>query len=483
MELGNVHDDDGYVTTVLGNGNVKELDLSEVMFLHIQHYSNHPSVALAVQELLDKLQEDGKTIRGHKAYFSAAKKLIASIYMHEGDLFRFSTKREYFTGSKRKQVWLTPKTLTLFNTMRDLGFVEVVQKAVAPHRMKKKKQQSSEARGLTAVYRATEAFHTLLHNVTPQDIEVDTSLPRVDLKTADGSVGVLSRDYLSSTSYQDTVTALTNHFIFLSESNIRTGNGNPLPQGHMFYVRKFKEDVDKGGRFYSSFVNQPKEYRLGITFDGEPAGSLDFSQLHPTLLLRLIHQEDKETNLFAMGDVYAMPDYPELPRSAHKEFINIIFNAETKEKAARRIMTATRYWNVFEDSEVVQTYGGKQIRTGEPVFPEKPLKAALKYIDSFIFRHPMFESAVSTAQWGSLQLIDSTIIQHVVRVATDLGIPVLPVHDEVIIPVSAKPTIELMLARSFQHVLEGTGDIKSVRMDWSVKGREKEAVVVVLEDD
>lgn len=28
MELGNVHDDDGYVTTVLGNGNVKELDLS-----------------------------------------------------------------------------------------------------------------------------------------------------------------------------------------------------------------------------------------------------------------------------------------------------------------------------------------------------------------------------------------------------------------------------------------------------------------------
>jgi hypothetical protein len=67
--------------------------------------------------------------------------------------------------------------------------------------------------------------------------------------------------------------------------------------------------------------------------------------------------------------------------------------------------------------------------------------------------------------------------------ATNLGIPVLPVHDEVIIPVSAKPTIELTLARSFQHVLKGTGDIRSVRMDWTVKGREKETVVVVLEDD
>ena len=28
MELGNVHDDDGYVTTVLGNGNVKESEVS-----------------------------------------------------------------------------------------------------------------------------------------------------------------------------------------------------------------------------------------------------------------------------------------------------------------------------------------------------------------------------------------------------------------------------------------------------------------------
>ena len=28
MELGNVHNDDGYVTTVMGNGNYKELEVS-----------------------------------------------------------------------------------------------------------------------------------------------------------------------------------------------------------------------------------------------------------------------------------------------------------------------------------------------------------------------------------------------------------------------------------------------------------------------
>lgn len=30
---------------------------------------------------------------------------------------------------------------------------------------------------------------------------------------------------------------------------------------------------------------------------------------------------------------------------------------------------------------------------------------------------------------------------------------------------------------------KGAGDIRSVRMDWSVKGGEKEALVVALEDD
>jgi hypothetical protein len=67
--------------------------------------------------------------------------------------------------------------------------------------------------------------------------------------------------------------------------------------------------------------------------------------------------------------------------------------------------------------------------------------------------------------------------------ATDLGISVLPVRDEVIIPVSAKRTMELILASAFQHVLKNTGDIRAVRMDWTVKGEEKEALVVVLEDD
>ena len=86
------------------------------------------------------------------------------------------------------------------------------------------------------------------------------------------------------------------------------------------------------------------------------------------------------------------------------------------------------------------------------MFPEKPKAAAMKYIEDFLFTHPMFEPAVNSGQWALLQLINSEIIQHVLRIATELNIPVLPVHDEVVIPQSAKPTIELMMARAMKHL-------------------------------
>jgi hypothetical protein len=211
---------------------------------------------------------------------------------------------------------------------------------------------------------------------------------------------------------------------------------------------------------------------------------LDFSQLHPTLILRLNHGIDKENNLFALGDVYAMPMYPDLPRSAHKTFINIILNAKSIDAAARSIMTARWHRDDDDQSWIVKTYSGKtkQRRSGDPVFPDKPKAAAMKYIEDFLFTHPMFKTAANSGQWALLQLIDSEIIQHVLRMATELNIPVLHVHDEVVIPQSAKPTIELMMARAFQSVLRGRADTGSVRMDWTTPEIAKEPVVVALDD-
>ena len=68
------------------------------------------------------------------------------------------------------------------------------------------------------------------------------------------------------------------------------------------------------------------------------------------------------------------------------------------------------------------------------------------------------------------------------------GLRVLPllffasVHDELVIPQSAKPTIELMMARAFQCVLRGRADRGCVRTDWTTPDISKEPVVVALGD-
>ena len=150
---------------------------TETTFLRIEHYSDSPEVKHAAQLLVSRLK-DQRTIRGEAKYVAAAKKLIASIYIRDELLFRMSTKKEYYSTKNRKQVWLTQKTLTLFNVMRELEMVEIVQDAVPPMKMKK----GRFGRGLTAIYAATSAFYDPLSNVTTKDIVFDTTAPRVVLK-------------------------------------------------------------------------------------------------------------------------------------------------------------------------------------------------------------------------------------------------------------------------------------------------------------
>ena len=109
---------------------------TETTFLRIEHYSDHPEVNHAAQLLVSRLK-DQRTIRGEAKYIAAAKKLIASIYIRNESHFRMSTKKEYYSTKRRKQVWLTQKTLTLFNAMRDLEMVEIVQDAIPPMKMKR----------------------------------------------------------------------------------------------------------------------------------------------------------------------------------------------------------------------------------------------------------------------------------------------------------------------------------------------------------
>lgn len=90
------------------------------------------------------------------------------------------------------------------------------------------------------------------------------------------------------------------------------------------YIRKFKQSFDTTGRLYAAFTTIKKDHRLGITFNGEQAWSLDLSQLHPTPILRIAHGLENEEGLITglNTDPYVMPDFKRLDRSIHKTLIN-----------------------------------------------------------------------------------------------------------------------------------------------------------------
>tara|TARA_B110000091_G_C13792817_1_gene466470 strand:+ start:1700 stop:1999 length:300 start_codon:yes stop_codon:yes gene_type:complete len=80
-----------------------------------------------------------------------------------------------------------------------------------------------------------------------------------------------------------------------------------------------------------------------------------------------------------------MPNYPGLPRPAHKRFFNTILNAKSIDAAARSISTAAQHWDIIEGCAVFITHSGKGKRLGNPVWPTKPLRYAKPYVQDFMF--------------------------------------------------------------------------------------------------
>ena len=159
---------------------------NEANYLRIEHYSGHAEVIKAAEILLEQYKRDEKQERLNAlpSWTGAARKLIASLWIREDDSFRFGTKNEYFNSRKRKQVWLTSKTLKLFKTARKLGWMVETQAAVPPRYSKK-----SDG-GLAAVYTRTPAFLQLLQSLSVDDVEVDAELPWVQLKDNEATSSV-----------------------------------------------------------------------------------------------------------------------------------------------------------------------------------------------------------------------------------------------------------------------------------------------------
>ena len=166
------------------------MQLKDFTYLRIEHYSGHTEVRAAADILVDHIANGKSFLKDKPGWTKAARKLVASLWMREGDMFRFGTKKDYFSAGSRKQVWLTPKTLKLFKAMLDLGWVSKAYQAVPPEYAKK--QQG----GLVTIYCRSLSFRNLLKSLKVEEVEADNDIPLVELKDNEGVLLALTAKYI-----------------------------------------------------------------------------------------------------------------------------------------------------------------------------------------------------------------------------------------------------------------------------------------------
>ena len=431
--------------------------MKDVSYLRIEAYSEHPEV-LEMADMLVESYLSTKTRKNPQKYIRPARKLIASLWLRDGDMFRFSTKTAHFGEGKRKQVWMTQPVLTLFKHMRETGLVNEAVPAIPP-------EMAQDGIGRSAIYARSQRFREKLNSLQSTDILPDPDLPRIMLRDASNFWVKIDPMIEQSDWFQESIKALVAHSRLLSGAHIRLSDGTPMHPTTWLYIRKFKESFEHTGRLYALFTTWKKEKRLGITFDGIQACSLDLSQLHPTLILRTQHGLEKEYGLFTglNADPYDMPDFFLLPRAVHKTLINACFNAKSMDSAARALTNAYWHWDAEDNEYDCTIYKGNRKREGHKCFPGNQ-QEAIKYIESFKFRHPQLADAVCSGVGLKLQKLDSDYMINVIRIANEIQVPVLPVHDEVVFPETQLEIMKYVLAKAFSWTFGDAGNFGSLKV-------------------
>lgn len=431
----------------------------EAEFLSIKAYSEHPEVYKAAEILVAKFSKTRSQVRNKEKYPRDAKKLIASIWLHEGD-FRFTTKNTYFSRGKRKQVWMTNRTLELFNCAKELGWIEVVKGAIPPYLAKNKQ-------GLSTVYRATDKFKSLLTWLGIEDITVNPDLPCVVRKDEDKKVIEEPESFYLTENYLRHQNLVQSHLNRLREHQARWANGELIPPSELLLTRQFTETFGKGGRWYCNFQNKPKSVRNSITIGGKPVGSLDITQCHPMLILRIYKGKESEDGLFTRfnEDVYQIAGFEHLHRDIKKKAVNTLFNAET-EKSAIKSLVNTHWWIDGLTGEIeIETYKGKKKRWGNKVFSGH--REAVKFIENFKFNHPDFINSIAKGIGLKLQGYDGAITTQVLKLADIKNLSIIPIHEEYLVKEEDKSAIEKILKEAMWSVLKEAGQYGTLKAKWT----------------
>lgn len=450
----------------------REAEFEDVTFLKIESYSEHEEVYKAADILIEEFSKTRKQFRNKEKYPRTARKLIASIWLHEG-LFRFTTKDKYFSKKHRKQVWMTNRTLDLFNCARNLGWVEEVRGAIPPYLAK-------DGKGLSTIYIATESFNKLLTHLSNKDITNNPDMPCVLRKDKNKNVIEEPPEFYQTSKYRRLESLLKRHLKCLLAHEIAWQWSEPISAPDLLLTHQFTEDFSHGGRFYCNFQNKPKAQRNKVTIDGKPVGSLDITQCHPMLILRIFKGKEYEDGLFTQfnEDVYQVPGFKHLHRDIRKKAVNTLFNAESLESAVKSLRN-THWWiDGFTNEIVITTYKNKQKRHGEKIF--ESTQQINQFIENFRLFHPLFVDTIGSGIGLKLQGYDGNITHNMLMLADKINIPIVPIHEEYLCKEEDKDKIVEMLRGALKVTLDSYMSSGVVHAKWTDSSGTKEKISINL---
>jgi hypothetical protein len=449
-------------------------DLSDTPFFSLKAYSEHPEVVVAAERLVTSYQSTLSRKLNTKLYLRDAKKLIASVWLHEGNFFRATTKTVYYSKAQRKQVWMTNRVLSLFKHMlsgMNPPWVRLRKKAIPPY-------ASKSSYGYSSIYEPTGYFFRYLNSVTYRDIFPNPDAPDVLFRDENKVLIEQPKEFYESDQYKKLSGILEAQLSLLTKEEVIDGDGNYVGPFDLKLTRIFTGKIGKGGRFYCAFQNKRKVERLACKIGGQEVISMDISFCHPMLMLRIGWKQTDERGLFGLRtkDPYDMEGYGGLPREVTKRAINVLFNADSLTSAHNALKNI--YWDIDEtDGEVwVRVFNSRQKRFGIKAFRDK--KDQENFIEQFKFLHHRFKNFICTGIGLEMQWLDSVLTSYLIEACNQNNLPMIPIHEEYLIKKNDKERFKKIFIDVFKNQIDpGVGGDLIVK--WSTKQKEvRESLVI-----
>ena len=194
---------------------------------------------------------------------------------------------------------------------------------------------------------------------------------------------------------------------------------DPVDVGDRLLVRRFSHPrevdlpcLDYGGRLCGGWwQNMPRRHRAYIRIDGEPVAELDYGQMVPRLAYGMADEALPED-----VDLYDLPGLGER-RDGVKQGVNAL-------------LWGARRWSPNIASAL----------------PRECTASALR--NTLLLRRPGLAQALHMGRLGGYRLMhrESAVMVAVLLACIAVGITALPIHDAVLVPVSAADTVARIMS-------------------------------------